>query len=118
MADGRVIIEAILDTVNVQKNVKNLGKQLDGISWKNIAAGDEKAQALAGAFKGAGVACTASLTTPIVAAGRAAFSVASDYVAATSWARFSSMASFRIISFTFMRRVVVERSFSSSFMVI
>lgn len=84
MADGRVIIEAILDTVNVQKNVKNLGKQLDGISWKNIAAGDEKAQALAGAFKGAGVACTASLTTPIVAAGRAAFSVASDYESATS----------------------------------
>lgn len=84
MADGRVIIEAILDTVNVQKNVKSLGKQLDGISWKNIAAGDEKAQALAGAFKGAGVACTASLTAPIVAAGRAAFSVASDYESATS----------------------------------
>ena len=84
MADGRVVIEAILDTVNVTKNVKTLGKQLDGISWKNIAAGDEKAQALAGAFKSAGVACTASLTTPVVAAGRAAFSVASDYEGATS----------------------------------
>lgn len=84
MADGRVIIEAILDTVNVSKNVKNLGKQLDGISWKNIAEGDKKAQALAGAFKSTGVACTASLTTPIVAAGKAAFSVATDYESATS----------------------------------
>ena len=84
MADGRVIIEAILDTVNVSKNVKNLSKQLDGISWKNIAEGDKKAQALSDAFKATGVACTACLTTPIVAAGAAAFSVAADYESATS----------------------------------
>lgn len=84
MADGRVIIEAILDTANVVKNVKNLGQQLDGISWKNIAAGDEKAQALGSAFKDAGTACTLKLTAPIIAAGTAAFSTASDYEQATA----------------------------------
>lgn len=84
MADGRVIIEAILDTANVSKNVKGLGKELNGISWKNIAAGDEKAKALAGSFKSAGTACTLSLTAPMAAAGAAAFGVASDYDAAFS----------------------------------
>lgn len=79
LADGRVIIEAILDTANVSKNVSNLGKELNGISWKNISEGDEKAKALSGAFKSAGTACTLSLTAPIVAAGTAAFGVASSY---------------------------------------
>ncbi len=84
MADGRVIIEAILDTINVSKNVKNLSSQLDGISWKNIAEGDKKAQDLSNAFKSAGTACTLSLTTPIAAAGVAAFKVAGEYESATS----------------------------------
>ncbi|MEG1907228.1 MAG: phage tail tape measure protein [Gordonibacter sp.] len=84
MADGRVIIEAILDTANVSKNVKNLGKELNGVSWKNIAEGDKKAQALSGAFKDAGTACTMKLTAPVVAAGVAAFGVASNYEQATA----------------------------------
>lgn len=84
VADGRVIIEAILDTANVSKNVKNLGSELNGVSWKNIAEGDKKAQSLSGAFKGAGTACNLSLTAPVVAAGAAAFGVASNYEQATS----------------------------------
>ena len=84
VSDGRVIIEAILDTANVSKNVGKLGKELSGISWKNIKEGDDKAKALSGAFKDAGTACTMSLTTPIAAAGAAAFGVASNYEQATS----------------------------------
>ncbi len=84
MADGSVVIEAILDTANVSKNVKNLGSSLNGISWKNLAAGDDKAKALSGSFKAAGTAATISLTTPIVAAGAAAFGLASNYEQATS----------------------------------
>lgn len=79
MADGRVIIEAILDTANVSKNVKSLGSQLNGVSWKNIAAGDEKAQALSKAFKGAGTACTMSFTAPIVAGGTAFAKMGMDF---------------------------------------
>lgn len=84
MADGRVVIQAILDTVNVTKNVKGLKDSLNGVSWKNIAEGDKKAQELSSSFKSAGTACTIGLTTPIVAAGTAAFSVASQYESATS----------------------------------
>lgn len=79
VADGRVIIEAILDTANVSKNVGKLGKELNGISWKNIAAGDEKAQALSSAFKGAGTACAMSFTAPIVAAGGAFAGMSMDF---------------------------------------
>lgn len=79
MADGRVIVEAILDTANVSKNVKGLKKDLEGISWDSISKGDEKAQGLSNAFKSAGTACTVGLTAPIAAAGAAAFSVAADY---------------------------------------
>lgn len=84
VADGSVIIEAILDTADVSKNVRNLGKELNGVSWKNIKEGDEKAQALSSAFKSAGTACTMSLTAPVAAAGAVAFGVASDYQQATS----------------------------------
>lgn len=79
MADGRVIIEALLDTTNVTRNVANLGRQLNGISWKNLAAGDEKARALAAAFTGVGVAATAKLTLPILAAGAGALKMGSDF---------------------------------------
>lgn len=84
MADGRVIVEAILDTANVSKNVKGLKKELEGVSWENISKGDEKAQGLSNAFKSAGTACTVGLTAPIAAAGAAAFSVASDYENSTA----------------------------------
>lgn len=84
MADGRVIVEAILDTANVSKNVKGLKKELEGVSWENISKGDEKAQGLSNAFKSAGTACTVGLTAPIAAAGAAAFAVASDYDNATA----------------------------------
>lgn len=79
VADGRVIIEAILDTANVSKNVKNLGSELNGISWKNIKEGDAKAHALSSAFKGAGTACTMSFTAPIVAAGGAMAGMSMDF---------------------------------------
>lgn len=79
VADGRVIIEAILDTANVSKNISGLGKELSGISWKNIAEGDSKAQALSGAFKSAGTACTISFTAPIVAAGGAFAGMSMDF---------------------------------------
>lgn len=84
MADGRVVIEAILDAANIPKQIKGLKKELNGITWKNIKDGDEKAKALSGAFKSAGKACTIGLTAPITAAGAAAFSVASNYENATA----------------------------------
>lgn len=84
MADGKVIIEAILDTANVKKNLGELKSSINNVSWDNIKNGDEKAQQLAESFKTAGTACTLSLTTPIVAAGAAAFNVAKDYEGATS----------------------------------
>ena len=84
MADGRVVIEAILDSANIPKQIKGLQKELNGITWKNIKEGDDKAKALSGAFKSAGKACTIGLTAPITAAGAAAFAVASDYEGATA----------------------------------
>lgn len=84
MADGKVIIEAILNTANVKKNLGELKSSINNVSWDNIKNGDEKAQQLAESFKTAGTACTLSLTTPIVAAGAAAFNVAKDYEGATS----------------------------------
>lgn len=79
MADGRVVVEAILDATNVTKQIGSLKSELKGISWDNIKAGDEKAQSLGKAFESAGTACTAKLTAPIVAAGTAAFGVAANY---------------------------------------
>lgn len=84
MADGRVIIEAILDATNVTKNIKKLNQDLKGITWKDIEKGNEKAKELSLSFKDAGTACTAKLTAPVVAAGAAAFSVAKDYESSTA----------------------------------
>ncbi len=67
MADGRVVIEAILDATNVRKNLGELGQSINNVSWKNISAGDEKAQHLAKAFSNAGTAFTAKFTVPILA---------------------------------------------------
>ena len=77
--DGNVIIKAVLDTVDVSKNIKALERDLQGISWKNIAEGDEKAAKLSSSFKKAGTAATVTLTAPVAAAGKAVFGVASDY---------------------------------------
>lgn len=77
--DGSVIIKAVLDTVDVSKNIKALERDLQGISWKNITEGDEKAAKLSSSFKKAGTAATVTLTAPVVAAGKAVFGVASDY---------------------------------------
>lgn len=77
--DGNVIIKAVLDTVDVSKNIKALERDLQGISWKNITEGDEKAAKLSSSFKKAGTAATVTLTAPVVAAGKAVFGVASDY---------------------------------------
>ena len=41
--DGNVIIKAVLDTVDVSKNIMALERDLQGISWKYITEGDEKA---------------------------------------------------------------------------
>lgn len=84
MADGRVIIEAILDATNVTKNIKKLNQDLKGITWKDIEKGNEKAKELSLSFKDAGTACTAKLTAPVAAAGAAAFSVAKDYESSTA----------------------------------
>lgn len=84
MADGRVIIEAILDATNVTKNIKKLNQDLKGITWKDIEKGNEKAKELSLSFKDVGTACTAKLTAPVVAAGAAAFSVAKDYESSTA----------------------------------
>lgn len=77
--DGNVIIKAVLDTVDVSKNIKALERDLQGISWKNITEGDEKAAKLSSSFKKAGTAATVTLTAPVVAAGKVVFGVASDY---------------------------------------
>ena len=60
--DGNVIIKAVLDTVDVSKNIKALERDLQGISWKNITEGDEKAAKLSSSFKKAGTAATVTLT--------------------------------------------------------
>ncbi len=59
--DGNVIIKAVLDTVDVSKNIKALERDLQGISWKNITEGDEKAAKLSSSFKKAGTAATVTL---------------------------------------------------------
>lgn len=62
--DGNVIIKAVLDTVDVSKNIKALERDLQGISWKNITEGDEKAAKLSSSFKKAGTAATVTLPRP------------------------------------------------------
>lgn len=83
-ADGSVIIEAVLDTSKVEKGVKDVNSSLNGVSWKGITEGDKAAQKLSGSLKSAGTAATVGLTTPIVAAGAAAFATASNYEQATA----------------------------------
>lgn len=68
MADGRVVIEAILDATNVKRGVSELARSIKGVSWENIAAGDKEAQRLSRAFSAAGTAFTAKFTMPITAA--------------------------------------------------
>lgn len=70
MADGSVIIEAILDTANVPKQITGLKNAIKGVTWDDISKGTDKAQALSSAFKSAGTSCTAMLTVPIMAAGK------------------------------------------------
>lgn len=79
MADGKVIIQAVLDAADVTKQIGSLKKELKGITWEDITTGSDKAKALSSAFKSAGTACTVKLTAPVVAAGTAAFTVASQY---------------------------------------
>ena len=83
-ADGSVIIQAVLDTANIPKKVKELKDGLEGVTWDGIKEGDEAATKLSGALKGAGTACTVGLTAPIVAAGAAAFGTAASYESATA----------------------------------
>ncbi len=83
-ADGSVIIQAVLDTANIPKKVKELKDSLEGVTWEGIKEGDEAATKLSGALKGAGTACTVGLTAPIVAAGAAAFGTAASYESATA----------------------------------
>ena len=68
VADGRVVIEAILDATNVKRGVSELARSIKGVSWENIAAGDKEAQRLSRAFSAAGTAFTAKFTMPITAA--------------------------------------------------
>ena len=77
--DGNVIIKAVLDTVDVSKNIKALERDLQGISWKNITEGDEKAAKLSSSFKKAGTAATVTLTAPVVAAGKADIAISYQY---------------------------------------
>lgn len=83
-SDGSVIIEAVLDTSKVEKGVKDVNSTLNGVSWKGITEGDKAAQKLSGSLKSAGTAATVGLTTPILAAGAAAFTTASSYEQATA----------------------------------
>lgn len=83
-ADGSVIIEAVLDTANIPKQVGKLNSSLKEVSWKGIKEGDDAAKKLSSSLKGAGTACTIGLTAPIVAAGAAAMGTASDYEQATA----------------------------------
>ena len=70
MADGSVVIEAILDTANVPKQIGNLKSAISGVTWDDITKGTESAQAVSSAFKSAGASCTAMFTAPVVAAGK------------------------------------------------
>ena len=82
--NGSVIIEAVLDTANVGKKLKELKGDLSGITWDSLKEGDKSAQSLSKSFKAAGTAATISLTAPVLAAGKAAFGVASDYEQGTA----------------------------------
>ncbi len=82
--DGSVVIQAVLDTANIPKQVKGLKNSLKDVTWDGIKEGDEAAKKLSGSLKSAGTACTIGLTAPITAAGVAAFTTASSYESATA----------------------------------
>ena len=82
--DGSVIIKAVLDTVDVSKNIKALERDLQGISWKNITEGDEKAAKLSSSFKKAGTAATLTLTAPVVQASMQQAQQSAEQIAATA----------------------------------
>ncbi len=82
--DGSVVIQAVLDTANIPKQVGKLNSALKEVSWKGIKEGDDAAKKLSGSLKSAGTACTVGLTAPITAAGVAAFTTASSYEQATA----------------------------------
>lgn len=82
--DGSVVIQAVLDTANIPKKIKELKGSLEGVTWDGIKEGDAASKRLASSLKSAGTACTIGLTTPIVAAGAAAFNAASSYEQATA----------------------------------
>ena len=46
MADGSVIIEAILDTANVPKQISNLKTAISGVTWNDITKGTDSAKAV------------------------------------------------------------------------
>lgn len=82
--DGSVVIQAVLDTANIPKKIKELKGSLEGVTWEGIKKGDDASKKLASSLKGAGTACTIGLTAPIAAAGAAAFGAASSYEQATA----------------------------------
>ena len=82
--DGSVVIQAVLDTANIPKKIKELKGSLEGVTWEGIKKGDDASKKLASSLKGAGTACTIGLTAPIAAAGAAAFGTASSYEQATA----------------------------------
>lgn len=79
MADGSVIIEAILDTANVPKQINSLKGAIKGVSWSDITKGTESAKALSSAFSSAGTACTAMFTVPMAAAGKTMMGMGMDF---------------------------------------
>lgn len=82
--DGSVVIQAVLDTANIPKQVGKLKSSLEGVTWKGIKEGDKAAQRLSSSLKSAGTAATVGLTAPILAAGAAALNTASSYEQATA----------------------------------
>ena len=82
-ADGTVLIKATLDTVDVGKGVKRINEELQGITWKDLTEGSDRAKKLSGSLKNVGTVATASLTVPIVAAGAAVLDTAGQWDAAT-----------------------------------
>ena len=87
-ADGTVLIKATLDTVDVGKGVKRINEELQGITWKDLTEGSDRAKKLSGSLKNVGTVATASLTVPIVAAGAAVLDTAGQWDAADAvWIR-------------------------------
>lgn len=82
-ADGTVLIRATLDTTEVGKGVKKINEELQGITWKDLTEGNDRARKLSGTLSQVGTAMTVSLTVPIMAAGGAALDAAAQWDDAT-----------------------------------